>query len=88
MSGETTDSEAISRFNLDDTEQVDFSQAKSKVVDSITAIKTNLTDIGLDEGVANSIAKAVVRNEITQTLMKAELEYDSRESFNSSMGIS
>jgi len=88
LSGETTDSEAISRFNLDDTEQVEFSQAKAKVIDSITAIKTNLTDIGLEEETADSIAKAVVRNEVTQTLMKAELGYDSRESFNTDMGIS
>ena len=37
LSGELTDAEAIARFNLDAGEQVEFAQAKTKVVSSISA---------------------------------------------------
>ena len=88
LSGELTDAEAIARFNLDAGEQVEFAQAKTKVVSSISALVTSLTTIGLDVDTATTIAKAVARNDVTQTLMKTELEYDTRESFNTDIGIS
>ena len=88
LSGEITDTDAIERFNLDAADQVEFAQAKTKVVGDISAIVTSLTTIGLDVDTATTIAKAVARNDVTQTLMKTELEYDTRESFNTDMGIS
>ena len=88
LSGEITDADAIARFNLDADEQVEFSQAKTKVVDDITAMTTSLIGVGLDSDTATTIAKAVARNSFTQTLMKTELGYDTRESFNTDMGIS
>ena len=88
LSGEITDAEAIERFNLDADDQVEFAQAKTKVVDDITALTTSLVTTGLDVPTATTIAKAVARNSFTQTLMKAELGYDTRVSFNTSLGIS
>ena len=88
LSGEITDAEAIARFNLDADEQVEFAQAKTKVVSSISALVTSLTTIGLDVDTATTIAKAVARNDVTQTLMKTELGYDTRASFNTDIGIS
>ena len=88
LSGEITDAEAIERFNLDTADEVEFTQAKTKVVDDITAMTTSLIGVGLDSNTATTIAKAVARNSFTQTLMKTELEYDTRESFNTDMGIS
>ena len=88
LSGEITDAEAIGRFNLDTGDQVEFAQAKTKVVDDITAMTTSLATIGLDVPTATTIAKAVARNSVTQILMKTELGYDTRESFNTDMGIS
>ena len=88
LSGEITDADAIDRFNLDADEQVEFAQAKTKVVDDITAMATSLIGVGLDSDTATTISKAVARNSFTQTLMKAELAYDTRASFNTDMGIS
>jgi len=88
LSGEITDADAIARFNLDAGEQVEFSQAKTKVVDDITAMTTSLIGVGLDSDTATTISKAVARNSFTQTLMKTELGYDTRQSFNTDMGIS
>ena len=88
LSGEITDAEAIERFNLDANDQVEFTQAKTKVVDDITAMTTSLVTTGLDVPTATTISKAVARNSFTQTLMKAELGYDTRVSFNTDMGIS
>tara|TARA_Y100001973_G_C5154326_1_gene309871 strand:- start:740 stop:1102 length:363 start_codon:yes stop_codon:yes gene_type:complete len=88
LSGELTDAEAISRFNLDANEQVEFNQAKAKVVGSITAMTTSLIGLGLDTDTSTTISKAVARNDFTQTLMKVELQYSTRESFNTDMGIS
>ena len=80
LSGEITDADAIARFNLDAGEQVEFSQAKTKVVDDITAMTTSLIGVGLDSDTATTISKAVARNSFTQTLMKTELGYDTRQS--------
>mgnify|MGYP003151679416 FL=1 len=88
LSGELTDDDAISRFNLDADEQLEFNQIKTKVVSEITTIATSLVGLGLDSDTATIIAKAVARNNFTQTLMKAELTYDTRTSFNTDMGIS
>jgi len=88
LSGEITDADAIARFNLDADEQVEFAQAKTKVVDDITAMATSLIGVGLDADTATVMAKAVARNNFTQTLMKTELAYDTRASFNTDMGIS
>jgi hypothetical protein len=88
LSGEITDADAVARFNLDASEQVEFAKVKAKVVDDITTMTTSLIGIGLDSDTASTIAKAVARNSFTQTLMKAELEYDTRASFNTDMGIS
>ena len=49
---------------------------------------TSLIGVGLDSDTATTISKAVARNSFTQTLMKAELGYDTRASFNTDMGIS
>ena len=59
-----------------------------QTVDDITAMTTSLVTTGLDVPTATTIAKAVARNSFTQTLMKAELGYDTRVSFNTDMGIS
>ena len=88
LSGEITDADAIARFNLDANEQVEFAQAKTKVVDDITVMTASLIGAGLDSDTATTISKAVARNSFTQTLMKTELGYDTRESFNTDMGIS
>jgi len=88
LSGELTDAEAIERFNLDAGDQVEFTQIKTKVVNDITAMTTSLIGVGLDSDTATTISKAVARNSFTQTLMKAELGYDTRTSFNTDMGIS
>jgi hypothetical protein len=88
LSGEIEDTEAIARFNLDAGDQVEFAQAKTKVVSDISTMVTSLTTIGLDVPTATTIAKAVARNSVTQILMKAELGYDTRVSFNTDMGIS
>ena len=88
LSGELTDAEAIERFNLDASEQVEFAETKAKVQADITEMATSLTTIGLDVPTATTIAKAVARNSFTQTLMKAELGYGTRVSFNTDMGIS
>ena len=88
LSGELTDAEAIERFNLDAGEQVEFAEIKTKVQADITEMATSLTTIGLDVPTATTIAKAVARNSVTQILMKAELGYDTRVSFNTDMGIS
>ena len=88
LSGEITDAEAVARFDLSTSEQSEFAQAKTKSVNDITTIATALIGLGLDSDTATSIAKSVTRNNVTQTLMKAELGYDTRASFNTDMGIS
>ena len=88
LSGNITDADAIARFNLDAGEQVEFDQAKTKVMNAITAMTASLIGVGLDSDTATTISKAVARNSFTQTLMKAELGYDTRASFNTDMGIS
>ena len=88
LSGEITDAEAIERFNLDAGDQVEFAQVKTKVINDITVMAASLVALGLDADTSTTIAKAVARNSFTQTLMKAELEYDTRVSFNTDMGIS
>jgi len=88
LSGNITDAEAITRFNLDASEQVEFAQAKVKVTNDIASMVSSLVAIGLDNDTATTISRGIVRNSVTQTLMKAELRYDTRASFNTDMGIS
>jgi len=88
LSDELTDSEAIARFDLDAGEQAEFAQTKLKVQTDITNIVTALTTVGIATETATTIAKAVIRNAVTQTLMRAELEYDTRAEFNAALGIS
>lgn len=88
LSGNITDADAIARFNLDAGEKVEFDQAKTKVMNDIVAMTTSLIGVGLDSDTATTISKAVARNSFTQTLMKVELGYNTRESFNTDMGIS
>ena len=88
LSGEITDADAIERFNLDAPEQNEFAQIKNKVISDIDGIVSSLMDVGLSPELATSIAKSVVRNSVTQTLMRTELGYDTREAFNTSLGIS
>ena len=88
LSGNIEDADAIARFNLDADEQLEFDQIKTKVVNEITTLATSLIGLGLDADTATVVAKAVARNNFTQTLMKTELAYDTRASFNTDMGIS
>lgn len=88
LAGELTDGEAIARFNLDAGDQVEFAQTKAKVINDITTMVTSLVGLGLDTDTATTISKAVARNNVTQTLMRAELEYDTRAEFNTALGIS
>lgn len=87
LSGELTDAEAIARFELDAGEQAEFAQTKTKVINDITTMVTSLVTFGLDTNTATTISRAVIRNSVTQTLMRAELEYDTRSEFNTSLGI-
>tara|TARA_Y100000361_G_C11052762_1_gene286180 strand:- start:207 stop:557 length:351 start_codon:yes stop_codon:yes gene_type:complete len=87
LSGQITDQQAIERFNLGSVEQQEFAQVKTHVVQKIETIRDSLTAVGLAETTATTISRAVVRNDVTQTLMRAELGYDSREQFNSDLGI-
>ena len=87
LSGEITDAEAIERFGLDAGEQAEFAQTKTKVINDITTMVASLVTLGLDADTSTTISKAVVRNNVTQTLMRAELGYDTRSEFNTSLGI-
>ena len=88
LSGEIEDADAVTRFNLDAGEQVEFAQAKTKVTNDIDSMVSSLVTLGLDNDTATTISRGIVRNSVTQTLMKAELRYDTRASFNTDMGIS
>ena len=88
LSGEITDADAIARFNLDAGEQVEFAQAKTKVTNDIDSMVSSLVTLGLDNDTATTISRGIVRNSVTQTLMKTELRYDTRSEFNTSLGIS
>ena len=87
LSGELTDAEAIARFDLDAGEQAEFAQTKTKVINDITTMGGSLVTLGLDTNTSITISKAVTRNSVTQTLMRAELGYDTRSEFNTAMGI-
>ena len=88
LSGSLEDADAVARFDLDVDEQTEFAQAKLKVTNDITAMVSSLVAVGLDADTATTISRAVVRNSVTQTLMRAELQYDTRAEFNTSLGIS
>ena len=88
LSGQITDQQAIERFNLGIVEQTEFGQVKTHVVQKIDGVRESLTAVGLADATATTIARAVIRNDVTQTLMRAELGYDSREEFNADLGIS
>ena len=88
LSGQITDQQAIERFNLGIVEQTEFGQVKTHVVQKIEGVRDSLTAVGLADAAATTIARAVIRNDVTQTLMRAELGYDSREEFNADLGIS
>jgi hypothetical protein len=87
LSGEITDVDAANRFGLSDSEIVEFAQVKSKVENDISSMVSSLVTAGIDIGMATTIAKAVVRNAVTQTLMRAELRYCDLNEFNASLGI-
>ena len=88
LSGEIEDTDAVARFNLDAGEQVEFAKAKLKVTNDIASMVSSLVTLGLDNDTATTISRAIVRNSVTQTLMKTELRYDTRSEFNTSLGIS
>jgi hypothetical protein len=87
LSGQVTDQQAIERFDLGSVEQQEFAQVKSHVVQKIEGVRDSLTAVGLADETATTIARAVIRNDVTQILMRCELGFDSREQFNSDLGI-
>ena len=88
LSGQLTDVEAIERFNLDATEIEEFSEVKSHISSEITSMETAFRVSGLNATTATTVSRAVVRNSVTQILMRAELGYCTRSEFNTSLGIS
>lgn len=88
LSEEVTEAAAITRFDLAADEQAEFAQVKTKVDADIAALESALTASGVDAAAATTISRAVVRNSVTQVLMRAELQYCTRAEFNASLGIS
>jgi len=87
LSGEISNADAIARFNLDADEQAEFEKVKVKVLSDIADNAAALTSVGIGSDIATTIARAVVRNTVTQTLMRAELSYCTRSEFNTALGI-
>jgi hypothetical protein len=87
LAGEQTDAGVIARFNLDAGEQAEFAQVKIKINTDITNLATSLITAGVDADAAAQIAKGVIRNDISQILMRAELDYCTRSEFNTVLGI-
>jgi len=87
LSGEITDDDAVARFNLNASEVTEFAKIKLKVENDIGAMVNSLVAAGVDSEMSTTIAKAVVRNAVTQTLMRTELGYCNHHEFNVSLGI-
>ena len=87
LAGEQTEAGVITRFNLDASDQAEFAQVKIKINTDITSLATSLIAIGMDSDSAIQIAKGVIRNDVSQILMRAELDYCTRSEFNTALGI-
>ena len=87
LAGEQTDAGVIDRFNLDAGEQAEFAKVKTQIGTNITNLATSLITTGVDSDSATQIAKGVIRNDISQILMRAELDYCTRSEFNTALGI-
>jgi len=87
LAGTSTDSDAVDRFDLDGNDLLEFIQVKTHIESTITALATALITSGVDADAATQIAKGVVRNDVSQILLRAELGYCTREEFNTDLGI-
>ena len=60
---------------------------KTQIGTNITNLATSLITTGVYSDSATQIAKGVIRNDISQILMRAELDYCTRSEFNTALGI-
>lgn len=87
LAGVSTDSDAVARFDLSGEDLLEFLQVKAHIATNITTLATALATSGVDSDAATQIAKGVVRNDISQVLMRAELGYCTRDEFNTELGL-